>query len=85
MADLIKNGKPKQNLSGRLTSEIRTLFSKEEYCRMIEKAKRHIYEGDIFQIVLSNRLEADFEGSLFNTYRILRTLNPSPYMFYFFQ
>lgn len=83
MADLIKNGKPKQNLSGRLTSEIRTLFSKEEYCRMIEKAKRHIYEGDIFQIVLSNRLEADFEGSLFNTYRILRTLNPSPYMFYF--
>ncbi|MFR2466752.1 MAG: anthranilate synthase component I family protein, partial [Clostridia bacterium] len=83
MADLIKNGKPKQNLSGRLTSEIRTLFSKEEYCRMIEKAKRHIYEGDIFQIVLSHRLEADFEGSLFNTYRILRTLNPSPYMFYF--
>ena len=66
-----------------MTSEIRTLFSKEEYCRMIEKAKRHIYEGDIFQIVLSNRLEADFEGSLFNTYRILRTLNPSPYMFYF--
>lgn len=66
-----------------MTSEIRTLFSKEEYCRMIEKAKGHILEGDIFQIVLSNRLEADFEGSLFNTYRILRTLNPSPYMFYF--
>ena len=83
MADLIKNGKPKENLSGRLTSEIRTLFSEEEYCRMIEKAKGHILEGDIFQIVLSNRLEADFEGSLFNTYRILRTLNPSPYMFYF--
>ena len=50
---------------------------------MVEKAKRHIFEGDIFQIVLSNRLEAGFEGSLFNTYRILRTLNPSPYMFYF--
>ena len=49
----------------------------------MEKAKRHIYEGDIFQIVLSNRLEADYEGSLFNTYRILRTLNPSPYLFYF--
>ncbi|MGN1349570.1 MAG: anthranilate synthase component I family protein, partial [Anaerovoracaceae bacterium] len=38
---------------------------------------------DIFQVVLSNRLEADFEGSLLNTYRVLRTLNPSPYMFYF--
>ena len=50
---------------------------------MVEEAKRHIREGDIFQIVLSNRLEADFEGSLFNTYRVLRTLNPSPYMFYF--
>ena len=39
--------------------------------------------GDIFQIVLSNRLSAPFEGSLFDTYRVLRTINPSPYMFYF--
>ena len=38
---------------------------------------------NIFQVVLSNRLSAQFEGSLLNTYRILRTLNPSPYMFYF--
>ena len=50
---------------------------------MVEKAKRHIFEGDIFQIVLSNRIGADYEGSLFDTYRILRTINPSPYMFYF--
>lgn len=50
---------------------------------MIEKAKKYIYEGDIFQVVLSNRLEAEFEGSLFNAYRVLRTTNPSPYMFYF--
>lgn len=49
----------------------------------MNKAKHHIKEGDIFQIVLSNRLEADFEGSLLGAYRILRTLNPSPYMFYF--
>lgn len=42
----------------------------------------HIHEGDIFQIVLSNLLTAPFEGSLFNTYCVLRTLNPSPYMFY---
>lgn len=49
---------------------------------MVEKAKHHIHEGDIFQIVLSNRLSAPFEGSLLNTYRVLRTLNPSPYMFY---
>ena len=50
---------------------------------MVEKAKHHIREGDIFQIVLSNRLAAPFEGSLLNTYRVLRTINPSPYMFYF--
>ena len=45
--------------------------------------KAYIREGDIFQIVLSNRLSAPFEGSLLGAYRVLRTLNPSPYMFYF--
>ena len=50
---------------------------------MVEKAKHYIKEGDIFQIVLSNRLSAPFEGSLLNAYRMLRTINPSPYMFYF--
>ena len=50
---------------------------------MINRAKLHIREGDIFQIVLSNRLSAPFEGSLLDTYRMLRTVNPSPYMFYF--
>ena len=83
MEELIRNGKPKEEIGGHLTTEIKPLFSKEEYCDMVEKAKRHIFEGDIFQIVLSNRLEAGFEGSLLNTYRMLRTLNPSPYMFYF--
>ena len=83
MVELIKNGKPKENLTGKMTSAIKPLFSQEQYCQMVEKAKHHIYEGDIFQIVLSNRMEAEFEGSLFNAYRILRTLNPSPYMFYF--
>ena len=39
--------------------------------------------GDIFQVVLSNRLEAECEGSLLDTYRLLRVINPSPYMFYF--
>lgn len=50
---------------------------------MAEQAKKYIYEGDIFQIVLSNRLSAPYNGSLLNAYRILRTTNPSPYMFYF--
>lgn len=80
---LIKTGEPTAVMPGKITSDFRNLFQKEEYCQMVEKAKNYIYEGDIFQVVLSNRLEADFEGSLLNAYRNLRTTNPSPYMFYF--
>ena len=68
---------------GRLTGEVTPLFSRAEYCAMVEKARHYIKEGDIFQIVLSNRLSAPYEGSLLNMYRTLRTVNPSPYMFYF--
>lgn len=56
--------------------------SKEEYCQMVEKTKKYIYEGDIFQGVISRRFEAEYKGDLLNAYRILRTTNPSPYMFY---
>ncbi|MBO4638030.1 MAG: anthranilate synthase component I [Clostridiales bacterium] len=80
---LIRNGKPAEEKPGRLKGEIKPLFGKEEFCDMVQKARYHIKEGDIFQIVLSNRLEAEYEGSLFNVYRLLRTINPSPYMFYF--
>jgi len=83
LIDFLKNGAKSDEPEGKLLSEVKPLFSKEEYCAMVEKAKHHIFEGDIFQIVLSNRLSASFEGSLLNTYRILRTVNPSPYMFYF--
>ena len=50
---------------------------------MVEIAKHYIHEGDIFQVVLSNPMRAKAEGSLFDTYRVLRATNPSPYMFYF--
>lgn len=83
LADLIRNGEKKQEPGGRLLGEVTPLFDKAQFCSMVERAKRHIREGDIFQIVLSNRLSAPFEGSLLNTYRVLRTINPSPYMFYF--
>ncbi|MCM1144573.1 MAG: chorismate-binding protein [Blautia sp.] len=83
LATLIQNGTPAPDDSGKCTTDFSPLFCKEEYCSMVKKAKHHIKEGDIFQIVLSNRMEAGFEGSLLNAYRVLRTLNPSPYMFYF--
>lgn len=82
MRDLILNGSRSVEV-GRALSEPRPLFSKEEYCKMVEKAKQYITDGDIFQVVLSNRIEMDFEGSLLDTYRVLRATNPSPYMFYF--
>lgn len=83
ISELIINGKSDKSEPLKLKSEIKPLFTKVEYCSMVEKAKKYIYDGDIFQVVLSNRLEAEAEGSLFDTYRILRTENPSPYMFYF--
>lgn len=83
MTKLIRTGAPAPTQKARLTSDFRTLFSKETYCEMVEKAKKYIFEGDIFQVVLSNRLDADFEGSLLDAYRVLRSINPSPYMFYF--
>ena len=83
MRDLLRNGEKKDEPASRLLGEVQPLFDKERYCDMVESAKDYIREGDIFQIVLSNRLAAPFEGSLLNTYRVLRTLNPSPYMFYF--
>ena len=83
MADLICHGTPKTDVPGHLLSEVRPCFSEAQYCSMVERAKQYIREGDIFQIVLSNRLEADFEGTLLDTYRNLRAMNPSPYLFYF--
>lgn len=83
LCELLKTGKKKTETSGHLLGEVSPLFEKEAYCGMVERAQHHIREGDIFQIVLSNRLSAPFEGSLLNTYRVLRTINPSPYMFYF--
>ena len=83
LKNLILHGEKKFEPSGKLLDEVKPLFDKKTYCEMVERAKNYIREGDIFQIVLSNRLSAPFEGSLLDTYRILRTINPSPYMFYF--
>jgi anthranilate synthase component 1 len=81
--NLLKYGDKAEIKPLQLIDDFKPLFKKEEYCEMVEKAKQYIKEGDIFQVVLSNRLEANASGSLFDTYRVLRTINPSPYMFYF--
>lgn len=83
MAQVIENGEEAEPPKPVLKSEFTSLFNGGEYGSMVERAKHYIKEGDIFQVVLSNRLEAEMEGSLFYTYEKLRKLNPSPYMFYF--
>lgn len=62
LVDLLRNGEKKNEPGGRILGEVTPLFEKEAFCDMVEKAKQHIREGDIFQIVLSNRLSAPFEG-----------------------
>ena len=83
MAELIRNGTPVKQEPLQIKSDFRYLFSEKQYCLMVNEIKKHIKDGDIFQAVLSNRIDADVTGSLLDTYRILRTTNPSPYMFYF--
>lgn len=83
MTQLLQEGGKAVTPALRIKTPFQPLFGQEEYCRMAERAKHYIKEGDIFQVVLSNRLEAEMEGSLLDAYRVLRSENPSPYMFYF--
>jgi anthranilate synthase component 1 len=62
--------------------EARSNVGQERFCRAVEKAKEYILAGDIFQVVLSQRLDLKLEAEPFEVYRRLRTVNPSPYMFY---
>src|SRR5947199_1716705 len=59
----------------------RSNFLPEEFGRAVEQAKEYIRAGDIFQVVLSQRFESDFDGNPLDFYRCLRFINPSPYMF----
>ncbi len=58
-------------------------FVEADFMAAVEKAKRYIYEGDIMQVVLSQRMHRPFHAHPLSLYRALRSLNPSPYMFYF--
>jgi anthranilate synthase component 1 len=58
-------------------------IAREKFCESVEKGKAHIKAGDIFQVVLSQRLTTEFKGEPFSLYRSLRVVNPSPYMAFF--
>lgn len=82
MEEIIRKGPPAVNPPLKLENDFKPMFTREQFCDMVDRTKKYIFEGDIFQAVLSNRLTAKAQGSLFDTYRLLRTRNPSPYMFY---
>ncbi len=64
-------------------SEISSNLTDQEYKEHVELAKKHCARGDVFQLVLSKRFTQGFKGDEFNVYRALRSINPSPYLFYF--
>lgn len=80
--DIIADSSPLEKLKTDKNVEFKSNYTKEEFCDMVEKTKRCIFDGDIFQCVVSRRFEAECKGSLINAYRVLRTTNPSPYMAY---
>lgn len=78
----ITSPEPLPKLESDVNVEFTSTYSKEEFCKMVEKTKEYIFDGDIFQCVVSRRFEADYKNSLINAYRVLRSTNPSPYMVY---
>ena len=69
--------------SFRPTGEVTSTLTDDEHRANIRRAIAHCLRGDVFQMVLSRRFEQQFEGDDFNLYRALRSVNPSPYLFYF--
>lgn len=65
------------------TGKLKSSISDKQYKSLVARAKKHCQRGDVFQLVLSRRFSQDFKGDDFNLYRALRTINPSPYLFYF--
>ena len=76
-----RNGNPKYDF--KLAGETTSNLTDNEFKDMVKQAKHHCQIGDVFQLVLSRRYEQSFTGDDFNVYRILRSINPSPYLFYF--
>ena len=79
---LIKSKKINQ-FKFKTNSKLESNIDDEEYKKMVEMGIKHCMRGDVFQIVLSRKFYQDFSGDEFTVYRHLRSINPSPYLFYF--
>jgi anthranilate synthase component 1 len=85
LENLLVNLRDRRLSHYRFTSsgDVESNMSDEDYIRLVKKAKDHCRRGDVFQLVLSRSFKRRFRGDEFNVYRCLRSLNPSPYLFYF--
>jgi anthranilate synthase component 1 len=84
MEKALKNPPVLRNIEEKITSgEAKSNVTKAQYCEMVEKAKKYIHEGDIFQVVHSQRWTVECDAHPFTLYRKLRQINPSAYLFYF--
>ncbi|MDG2027436.1 MAG: anthranilate synthase component I [Acidimicrobiales bacterium] len=63
--------------------EVNSTMGKDLYCRAVEAAREYIFAGDVFQVVLSQRFDLELDAEAFDLYRVLRQVNPSPYMYFF--
>ena len=79
----IISGKPVIPFSFKINGKERTNLSDNQFKKLVDKGINHCKLGDVFQIVLSKRFYQDFQGDEFQVYRALRSINPSPYLFYF--
>lgn len=81
--EALLNNRNIANFNFEPTDKEETNLTDEEYMKMVTKGKEHCFRGDVFQIVLSRQFSQKFKGDDFNVYRALRSINPSPYLFYF--
>jgi anthranilate synthase component 1 len=79
LANRPRPGSPRL-ISARSRSRLRE-FSAEEFYAAVERSKRYIHDGDVFQVVISQRFDHEITAEPIDVYRVLRTLNPSPYMY----
>ncbi len=80
LSAFITDQMPTQKVNVTSVPHFTSNFTQEEFCKAVEKVRDYIYDGDIFQAVISRRFETEYHDSLLNAYRVLRTTNPSPYM-----
>ncbi|MGY6523191.1 MAG: anthranilate synthase component I family protein [Mongoliitalea sp.] len=83
LLETILNSKNIPAYSFKTVGEEVSNYTDEEFLDILKKGQDHCFRGDVFQIVLSRRFSSKFKGDEFNVYRALRSVNPSPYLFYF--